>query len=452
MYSAKEVELTRTCSPCPGISKLDGHVCSQRGHCNDTRFAATHAQEIPNRVSSIANLSAHGNGHCICPEPFAGESCEFGQCNAGSEYTKEGELYSCKPCAPGYFKPEAGNDQICEPCQSGRFAEHSGSSSCEACVHAWWRMEPSQQKDGCHFSHINEYEAIPLLVVSTLLFFVLPFACGLPTEILDIATLDDRTILTTNGRHHLLARHGKPVKVCLRHTGVPWLDEKVCYVQVEDYSRLLLCNSEGSLLKGTQSESSKGKLILHRHTALRWKGWLGFPFMGWLLFFLLGISIIVFMASAFQDLPQFQPTLLELLAIGAGCMICCCLHFYRSCLLATTPMRDDLKNFTLKVRTLCKSQSCSRGPTRAITGQQLFDFFSFFQPRIKARNMYYVCANIITPLTEPSRLSYAEFAGPCEAVWFVSHFWGTSFRHFVQAVQKHEQGEQGYVVLDLFIQ
>ena len=40
--------------------------------------------------------------------------------------------------------------------------------------------------------------------------------------------------------------------------------------------------------------------------------------------------------------------------------------------------------------------------------------------------MYYMDANIVKPLTAHSKLSYAELVGPADAMWFVSHWWGSS--------------------------
>lgn len=34
--------------------------------------------------------------------------------------------------------------------------------------------------------------------------------------------------------------------------------------------------------------------------------------------------------------------------------------------------------------------------------------------------------------------------GPHQVMWFVSHFWGTSFRHFVQSVRKHAESVAPY--------
>lgn len=53
--------------------------------------------------------------------------------------------------------------------------------------------------------------------------------------------------------------------------------------------------------------------------------------------------------------------------------------------------------------------------------------------------MYYICPNIIKPLTKAAQLSYAELVGCYELQWFVSHFWGMQFRHFVASLQQHAQ-------------
>ena len=49
--------------------------------------------------------------------------------------------------------------------------------------------------------------------------------------------------------------------------------------------------------------------------------------------------------------------------------------------------------------------------------------------------MYYVCSNIVKPLTEPSQLSFVELIGPTEMKWFVSHYWGMAVRHFNDAIR-----------------
>ena len=53
--------------------------------------------------------------------------------------------------------------------------------------------------------------------------------------------------------------------------------------------------------------------------------------------------------------------------------------------------------------------------------------------------MYYVCDNIVKPLTAPSQLSWAEMVGPSAMEWFVSHYWGMAARHLGEAIRKHAQ-------------
>ena len=38
--------------------------------------------------------------------------------------------------------------------------------------------------------------------------------------------------------------------------------------------------------------------------------------------------------------------------------------------------------------------------------------------------MYYICSNLVIPVTEDCKLSYAELVGPRQVNWFVSHYWG----------------------------
>lgn len=56
--------------------------------------------------------------------------------------------------------------------------------------------------------------------------------------------------------------------------------------------------------------------------------------------------------------------------------------------------------------------------------------------------MYYVCSNIVKPLTKSDQLSFVELVGPVKMEWFVSHYWGMAVRHFNEAIQKHSQSYQ----------
>lgn len=53
--------------------------------------------------------------------------------------------------------------------------------------------------------------------------------------------------------------------------------------------------------------------------------------------------------------------------------------------------------------------------------------------------MYYVCSDIVKPLTKPYQMSFVELVGPSKIQWFVSHYWGMALRHFNDALRKHAQ-------------
>ena len=58
--------------------------------------------------------------------------------------------------------------------------------------------------------------------------------------------------------------------------------------------------------------------------------------------------------------------------------------------------------------------------------------------------MYYVCSNIVKPLTEPFKLSFSELVSPTQIQWFVSHYWGMPIRHFGHAISKHAQSKEDW--------
>ncbi|CAE7884001.1 unnamed protein product [Symbiodinium necroappetens] len=280
VYQPTEVALTRKCSPCPGIL-LHGTACSSRGQCHDAKHAQELALEMSPSSRAYINLTAFGEGDCECSAPFHGKSCERGECGAGFEYVKS-ELWSCRPCPPGYFKPGAGNGDRCEQCLKGHFAEFHGSFSCDECTHFLWRVEVTQDRAGCQYSHMNVYIGLPLVLVSMLLFLPLPFACSLRMVILDIRTLGDRVQVTTNGQHYILSRAGQ-VRVSFRGTKIPWLDDssKVYYARVEDYSKLSLHNKDGSKAMLPVSETSRGEMRLLWRDAVLGVGLLNIPFICW---------------------------------------------------------------------------------------------------------------------------------------------------------------------------
>jgi len=51
--------------------------------------------------------------------------------------------------------------------------------------------------------------------------------------------------------------------------------------------------------------------------------------------------------------------------------------------------------------------------------------------------MYYIHSNLIMPLTEPEKLSYAELVGASSVDFFVSHYWGHQFRLLTESLRRH---------------
>ncbi|CAE7328116.1 unnamed protein product, partial [Symbiodinium pilosum] len=76
------------------------------------------------------------------------------------------------------------------------------------------------------------------------------------------------------------------------------------------------------------------------------------------------------------------------------------------------------------------------GPGRALAARKLCEFYTYFHETIRKRDMHYVAANLLNPLTEPEQLSYAELAGPVMVQWFVSHCWHNPFPDLVESLRR----------------
>lgn len=77
------------------------------------------------------------------------------------------------------------------------------------------------------------------------------------------------------------------------------------------------------------------------------------------------------------------------------------------------------------------------GPRRGITIGQITDLYNHFRRFTADRNMYYVVAHIVKPLTKDKGSSFAELVGALDVQFFVSHFWGHVFESSVESLQKH---------------
>ncbi|CAE7594077.1 pmpB [Symbiodinium natans] len=74
----------------------------------------------------------------------------------------------------------------------------------------------------------------------------------------------------------------------------------------------------------------------------------------------------------------------------------------------------------------------------------LWELWGHFQSFILLdRNMHFVVANIVRPLTRSQQVSFVSLWGGREVSYFVSHSWGTSFAHFARSIHCHALSAEG---------
>eukprot|EP00913_Durusdinium_trenchii_P020421 g19185.t1 len=66
-----------------------------------------------------------------------------------------------------------------------------------------------------------------------------------------------------------------------------------------------------------------------------------------------------------------------------------------------------------------------------------------FESFILERNMHFVVANVVRPLTQSKGVSFVTLWGGKQVDYFVSHSWGTSFAHFVRSIRCHALSKEG---------
>jgi len=78
-----------------------------------------------------------------------------------------------------------------------------------------------------------------------------------------------------------------------------------------------------------------------------------------------------------------------------------------------------------------------------VTAGVLWDLLEHYGAFILDRNMHYVVSNIVLPLTEPSKSSFAAIWGRQTVTHFVSHSWCTPFFEFVETLRRHAESIAG---------
>ncbi|CAK9073964.1 unnamed protein product [Durusdinium trenchii] len=423
-----------SCAACPGKGS-DAGLCSFRGLCSDD-FHAKSAYEERNRLQK--SMLA-GNGTCTCSTFFHGKDCSLGLCPAGYEYDDALLVAECVPCLPGFYTSLDSNQERCERCPEGSFTSERGTSACSLCRGRLLLYAANEEKTACRSNLVTNLPTFFAVLLWNLMIFLIPLACGMPFIVHDIRrTLGrDGLVRVTTNRHWILH---KAVKVRFTGTGVPQLDRAGYAYRARVHTsrevELVTAKCRSPVVEAMASSSGQVQ-VFWRH-AIAFTGVLGVPFSLWLV--LLFVLYIAFLAIFWEQYER--PMLACVFHLALGATIAILGHWLRWQTISQTQIIQDVQVFDRQLRRrFPRPMTCEKGPARAIEPQQLLRFLDFFRNHIGNRTTYYVVHNIILPLTEPYRLSYAEVAGPstCHRRWFVSHYWGTDFAHLVSSVERHSQ-------------
>lgn len=245
--------------------------------------------------------------------------------------------------------------------------------------------------------------------------------CCARVPIADISDAQGQKLVVTTSIAHQILKSKKAREVTFHNTEVPDLEKEPWKVSALSSFQLTLQADH----RENPLDTSMGTLRLKFPLGFLVTGFWRCPTICWCLLFL----------AATVAIMSRLTWLLTLLLCRLGFLLGWSAFAFRR--RARTPLAKRLRQF-LKEWPL-QLQSCPRGPERSITVGKLQDFLQFFDTFIKERSMYYVCGNIIKPLTEPFQLSWAEMVGPDPMEWFVSHYWGMAARHLGEAIRKHAQ-------------
>jgi len=258
-------------------------------------------------------------------------------------------------------------------------------------------------------------------------------------QIVDVTQCNGRTLVTTLEPHGVVGRSGRSVRVHVSGTGHTHLDGWF-RVRRLDAIRLELQSSEGQGI----SDGVVTSMGVLRHPVLR-EFIDAKPLVLAMSLTLLPVPwFLHFFGPLWSDtrsqverdwnvkvrlLATFMGTVLAVIAAAI-------VRTSRANLM--TPLESRLAAFRQHLRTQNPNPtSCDRGPSRAVRIEQVIELYQFFHDMIQMRSAYYLNENIIKPLTSHVQLSYAELAGPSTLQFFVSHYWGTPFTHFVHTLQQH---------------
>jgi hypothetical protein len=180
-------------------------------------------------------------------------------------------------------------------------------------------------------------------------------------------------------------------------------------------------------------DTSKGNLQLAPHHRLMYLGLLGVPFSVWAVLF--AASLVTILAKNVLTAATAVVLLLAAAALAVSSAALLRLRTKTKLITKVAAHRKDLR-----ARRSKQFKPADPGPFRALAAGQFQEFYDMYQEFIRDRNMYYIEPNIVRPLTEIDKISYSDFAGSKEVMFFISHFWGMAFRNTLQSMRQHAEG------------
>lgn len=334
---------------------------------------------------------------------------------------------------------------MCEKCAVGREAENFGSTRCQDC--GYWEQQPNAGQSECLPNYGFGTYAFSVFLVAARVGIITLRASTLHFRISDVIQEDGITVIQTYRETGLWLRKGATVGARFKDTGNVFFDDpSVTYrVAKKAKDRVSILDGSGNPLlhrldtsMGTMHICFPHRLLVagtHIHILKR-----SLPvWLEMILIILIGILAAEYIFPEKHGVRSVHVLYTALLGVLAAA-VATAADYKWSSTWRPTPLQKAVRDYRKKLESLVgPPQRGPRGPGRAITAHQLYELHAYFQAFIMDRTMYYLCPNIVIPLTAISRTSYAELVGPSRVKWFVSHYWGCSFGNFVESITKHAE-------------
>eukprot|EP00438_Fugacium_kawagutii_P011401 Skav219008 [mRNA] locus=scaffold169:573971:596692:+ [translate_table: standard] len=109
-----------------------------------------------------------------------------------------------------------------------------------------------------------------------------------------------------------------------------------------------------------------------------------------------------------------------------------------------TPFREALGHYEKQIQcTPYTGPEADHPHNHGLQALTLRGLWQHFEGFILEYDMHFVVANLVKPLTQSKGVSFVTLWGGQQVDYFVSHSWGTGFRHFVRSIQCHALSKEG---------